>query len=186
MCKRCGESVDHLLLHCPIAYEMWSMIFCLFGICWVMPQRVVDLLDCWTCNFRRHRNIVIWRFVLHYLMWCIWWERNSRSFEGRERSIIEFKSAFGKRVLRFPNVFAFQEFFFFFFQRMNSKSTVHVLCRRQILLFIHCLHTVHGTHNHFIQKKILKMDPTVLFTHLKIILLQCFSVFSFSFQFSAV
>ena len=38
----CGESVDHLLLHCPIAYEMWSMIFCLFGICWVMPQRVAD------------------------------------------------------------------------------------------------------------------------------------------------
>ena len=71
MCKRCGESVDHLLLHCPIAYEMWSMIFCLFGICWVMPQRVVDLLDCWTCNFRRHHNIVIWRFVPHYLMWCI-------------------------------------------------------------------------------------------------------------------
>ena len=24
MCKRCGESVDHLLLHCPITYE-----FCL-------------------------------------------------------------------------------------------------------------------------------------------------------------
>ena len=45
MCKRCGESVDHLLLHYPIAYEMWSMIFCLFGICWVMPRRVVDLLD---------------------------------------------------------------------------------------------------------------------------------------------
>ena len=48
MCKRCGESIDHLLLHCPIAYEMWSMIFCLFGICWVMPQRVsgfVGLLD---------------------------------------------------------------------------------------------------------------------------------------------
>ena len=64
MCKRCGESVDHLLLHCPIAYEMWSMIFCLFGICWVMPQRVVDLLDCWSCNFGRHCNIVIWRIVL--------------------------------------------------------------------------------------------------------------------------
>ena len=44
MCKGCGESIDHLLIHCPIAYEMWSMIFCLFGICWVMPQRVVDLL----------------------------------------------------------------------------------------------------------------------------------------------
>ena len=75
MCKGCGEFVDHLLLHYPIAFEMWSMIFCLFGICWVMPQRVVDLLDCWSCNFRRHRNIVIWRIVPHCLMWCIWWNR---------------------------------------------------------------------------------------------------------------
>ena len=70
MCKRCGESVDHLLLHCPIAYEMWSMIFCLFGICWVILRGVVDLLDCWSCNFRRHHNIVIWRIVPHCLIWC--------------------------------------------------------------------------------------------------------------------
>ena len=26
MCKRCGESVDHLFLYYPIAFEMWSMI----------------------------------------------------------------------------------------------------------------------------------------------------------------
>ena len=32
MCKRCGELVDKLLLHCPIAYELWSMVFSLFGI----------------------------------------------------------------------------------------------------------------------------------------------------------
>ena len=94
MCKGCGESIDHLLLHCSIASEMWSMIFCLFGICWVMPQRVADLLDCWSCNFKQHRNIVIWRIVPRCLMWCIWRERNSRSFEDCEQSILEFKSFF--------------------------------------------------------------------------------------------
>ena len=46
----------------------------------------------------------------------------------------------------------------------------------------HCNSTVHGTHNHFIQKKILKMSPTVLFTHLKIILLQCFQFLVFNFS----
>ena len=107
MCKRCGESVDHLLLHCPTAFEMWSMIFCLFGVCWVMPQRVVDLLDCWSCNFKRHRNIVIWRFVPHCLMWCIWRERNSRSFEGCERSILEFKSFFFSTLLEWCFVLPF-------------------------------------------------------------------------------
>ena len=32
MCKRCEKSVDHLLLHCSIAWELWSLVFCLFGI----------------------------------------------------------------------------------------------------------------------------------------------------------
>ena len=26
MCKRSGESVNHLLLYCPIAFELWSMV----------------------------------------------------------------------------------------------------------------------------------------------------------------
>ena len=32
MFKSCGKSVDHLLLHYPIACELWSLVFCLFGI----------------------------------------------------------------------------------------------------------------------------------------------------------
>jgi hypothetical protein len=40
MCKRSGESVEHLLLHCSLARELWSMVFGLFGVQWVMPRRV--------------------------------------------------------------------------------------------------------------------------------------------------
>ena len=57
MCKNCGESMDHLLLHCPIACELWSLVFCLFGIHWVMPQKVIELFESWQGKFRRHRNI---------------------------------------------------------------------------------------------------------------------------------
>ena len=32
MCKSNGESVDNLLLHYPIVYELWSMVFTLFDI----------------------------------------------------------------------------------------------------------------------------------------------------------
>ena len=39
---------------------------------------------------------------------------------------------------------------------------------------------------HFSVTFLLKISPTVLFTHLKIILLQYFLVFNFSFQFSTV
>ena len=37
MCKKNGESVDHLLLHCVVA-----IVLCIFGLYWVMPRRVVD------------------------------------------------------------------------------------------------------------------------------------------------
>jgi hypothetical protein len=44
MCKCKSESVDHLLLHCPIACELWDFLFCLVGISWVMPPSVIALL----------------------------------------------------------------------------------------------------------------------------------------------
>ena len=55
-------------------------------------------------------------------------------------------------------------FFFHAFKLLETSFTVH-----------HYSHIFHGTYNHSIKKKyILKMEPTALFTHLKIILLQCF------------
>ena len=96
--------------------------------------------------------------------------------------------------LRFPNAcFAFSAFFFFFFPHVSSQFfIVHSLLR---LLFINSsrniwLFSVNSARctlftdpqilffSHFL----LKMGHTVLFTHLKFILLQYFSVFSFSFQ----
>ena len=44
LCEGSGESVDHLLFHCPIVTKLWSVVFILFGIHWVMPRTVVDQL----------------------------------------------------------------------------------------------------------------------------------------------
>ena len=94
MCKNCGESVDHLLLHCPITCELWSLVLCLFGTHWVMPLKVIGLFESWQGMFGWHRNIDLWRLVPHCLLWCFWRERNARSFEGCERSMLEVKSFF--------------------------------------------------------------------------------------------
>jgi hypothetical protein len=32
MCKKSGESIDHLSLHCEVARELWSYILKLFGV----------------------------------------------------------------------------------------------------------------------------------------------------------
>ena len=99
MCKSNGESVDHLLLHCPIVYELWSMVFILFGIHWAMPKIVVELLACWQGNFGHHRYGVIWMAVPHCLMmWCIWRERNNWCFADFKRTIANLKLFFFKTL----------------------------------------------------------------------------------------
>uniref|UniRef100_A0A2N9FSF4 Reverse transcriptase zinc-binding domain-containing protein n=1 Tax=Fagus sylvatica TaxID=28930 RepID=A0A2N9FSF4_FAGSY len=47
MCKADGESVDHLLLHCVYAKELWDLVLAMFGMCWVMPGSVRELLAAW-------------------------------------------------------------------------------------------------------------------------------------------
>ena len=44
MCKQNEENVDHLPLHCTMASEICSLVFCLFDIHWVMSLLVMDLL----------------------------------------------------------------------------------------------------------------------------------------------
>jgi hypothetical protein len=77
MCKEAGESIDHLFLHCHTARELWDLVFSMFGLRWVMPCHVVDLLACWTGQNRRSRSDAIWALIPHCLMWIIWRERNA-------------------------------------------------------------------------------------------------------------
>ena len=51
MCKYNGESIDHILLHCPIALDLWSMILGLFEVNWVIPKYIVELLVYWQGQF---------------------------------------------------------------------------------------------------------------------------------------
>ena len=67
MCKCNGESVDHLFLHCPVATDLWSMAFGLFGISLDMLQSIVGLLACWQGRFGHHQNGYKWLFVPHCL-----------------------------------------------------------------------------------------------------------------------
>ena len=67
------------------------MVFGLFGVCWVMPMFVVELLACQQGRFGCHCNGDIWMIVPHCLMQCIWKEKNSRCFEDNERSMPDLK-----------------------------------------------------------------------------------------------
>ena len=76
--------------------------------------------------------------------------------------------------LRFASLFFFL-FLFFFFHAFPAFREKNYCSRTVAALFM-------GPTTTLFRKNILKMGPTVLFTHLKIILLQCFQFLIFSFS----
>lgn len=67
LCKRPGESPNHMLLHCVFTWKTWTMFLKILGIQWAMPYEVKSLVLSWQgqneqhmykdlerCHFMRH------------------------------------------------------------------------------------------------------------------------------------
>jgi len=121
MCKRNGESVDHLLLHCNVAYTLWSASFTRLGLSWVMRRRIIDLFACWWTS-GRPRSVAIWKMVPTCLLWCVWKERNNRCFEDLERSL--------------------EDFFFFSILCIFGWWLLCLLCRLVLAIFLFVFHFI--------------------------------------------
>jgi hypothetical protein len=87
MCKKHEKSVDHLLLHCDVARAVWSYFYSLFGVEWVMPSSVLDLLSAWGTLLGHDSAIRIWKQVPLCILWGLWRERNTRLFEDVEVTV---------------------------------------------------------------------------------------------------
>ncbi|KAK3229362.1 hypothetical protein Dsin_001243 [Dipteronia sinensis] len=84
-CSVCGaslESVDHLFLKCPLATALWEAVFSAF-------QRRVSAYT-WGSFFRQVMSVsfsdqirVLWRAVIHAVVWNVWYSRNQWIFEGK-------------------------------------------------------------------------------------------------------
>jgi hypothetical protein len=119
LCESDVESVDHLLLHCAVARDLWIAFFARFGLCWVMPRSVKELLASWW-TAGRTRSAVVWKMVPHCILWCIWRERNNRCFEGLSRTREELLHLFLVTLFSWttgwlaPRVISFVDFLSFF------------------------------------------------------------------------
>ena len=59
-----------------------------FGIVWVMPGSVADLVFCWHHWYGKH-NSDIWNLVSGCLVLIIWTECNGHSFDDIEKSLAQ-------------------------------------------------------------------------------------------------
>jgi hypothetical protein len=78
MCKKNVEAVDHFLCHCGTTYALWSSIFGLYGLMWIMPRCGESL---------RLLEWVVWLFLKGssveddlILLNVVYFERNSTLF----------------------------------------------------------------------------------------------------------
>jgi hypothetical protein len=70
------------------------MILQLFGVAWVMPRSVIDMLGSWREQKGNWLLVPMWRMARLCLMWCLWKERNARSFEDCEIDSLNLKKFF--------------------------------------------------------------------------------------------
>ena len=97
-CPFCGEveeALEHLLIHCPKIWCMWSALFPLSGDYRVVyPFLVKDLFLGWPSFPLRKKVSKLWRAVPLCLMWAIYKERNRVVFEDVCFSISRLKGCF--------------------------------------------------------------------------------------------
>ena len=97
MCRNCGETVDHLLLYCEMAHWLWCFALKSFGLSWVIPRLIPDLLF-WLVELVGKHSSQIWNLVPLCILWCIWKERNRRTFEDLDSSIDQLLASFGETL----------------------------------------------------------------------------------------
>jgi hypothetical protein len=120
---------------------LWNAFFDRFGLCWVMPGSVKELLTSWWSS-GRSRSAVVWKMVPLCIMWCIWSERNLRCFEDSSRSIEDLLHVFLFTLFSWtagwlaPRVISFSDFLSLFSPPPPSPF-VYPLCTKGCAPFAH-------------------------------------------------
>lgn len=82
-CKNDWESVDHLLLCCSYAYDLWTFVFSLFVISWVMLKQAVELLVFWHRGAGQHQAATVWWGYSSVLCGLLGGYRTTKLSKGR-------------------------------------------------------------------------------------------------------
>ena len=93
-CFLCGceeETVNHIILHCIVVRVLWEIALVLFGIQWVFPETVKEVLSSWRGPFVGKKKKKIWKSISLCIFWTVWKERNRLTFRGGYLTIQKLK-----------------------------------------------------------------------------------------------
>jgi hypothetical protein len=62
LCNKNEEAI-HFLLHCEFSVDIWHLVLISFGVSWVTPGNVPQLLHCWKFLGHGHSRETIWKVI---------------------------------------------------------------------------------------------------------------------------
>ena len=100
-CPFCGkseETLEHIMIHYPLIWDLWAIIFSSFDAIRVRPFLVRDLLSSWGNGLGKKPFRFLWRAVPLCLLWATWKERNIVVFEDTPFSLVRLKLSFSSTL----------------------------------------------------------------------------------------
>jgi hypothetical protein len=88
MCKKQGETPDHLLLYCDTVKDLYNLVFKIFGVEWLCLDSG-GATGVFKKRFSWNDFNVVLDVIPSCLMWYMWREMNARSFGDCERTSLD-------------------------------------------------------------------------------------------------
>lgn len=89
LCNCNEESCNHILLWCPLTHNLWTLVYSLLGISWVIAGSVKSELLAWDGLYKKNKSS---RLIPLTIFWVIWKERNNKAFDGKEVNFCNIKN----------------------------------------------------------------------------------------------
>ena len=84
LCKENEESADHILIHCGKTRELWTLLLSSFGVVWVFPASVRNLLLKWKVKGLGKKRRAVWRLA-SICLFCVFGESETKERSKRKR-----------------------------------------------------------------------------------------------------
>lgn len=75
-CEAEVETTDHVLLLCPLIWNVWSVLVNWWEVKWVTPGSVEVLLNWWFGMKWEKKELEIWKVIPLVMPWSVWKLRN--------------------------------------------------------------------------------------------------------------
>ncbi|KAL7229688.1 hypothetical protein ACSBR2_008238 [Camellia fascicularis] len=99
LCNCEGESLNHVMLWCPVVWRLWSNIFKWWGFQGVMPGSIKGLLCLWDGFKFKNFYWILGKSIPSALMWSLWKTRNDCVFNGVQPHLDELCDLINIRII---------------------------------------------------------------------------------------